>query len=255
LGLLLGLGLLNHILPSTARLHPGAHTYCLSAPSNTVLIPILLNNTSPTAIRYSLTHLGSGKVEFVDFSSRDLRAIEQAREEALQLTKTESSADEDDEDDYDPDDVIDDSLPKKIAGSGTSLEKTQSIAHIKVTKPGIVQLQRVYDGASQTDARIAPSEITIAPCPYASFVDDVITKGDNTRCIGTGEELAVKVYGVPPLSLKWHRDVNSGRREQFSVERIEGTNEVSMLVVAVFQLKGSPAALDSGSAGRATHTS
>ena len=135
--------------------------------------------------------------------------------------------DEDDENDYDPDDVIDETSTKRIAsGSNVALEKTQSIAHIRVSKPGIIRLQRVYDSSSQTDARISLSEVIIAPCPYASFVDDVIAKGDNIRCVGSGEELAVKVFGVPPLSLKWHREISKGRREHFSVERIEGTHEV-----------------------------
>ena len=169
-------------------------------------------------------------MEYVDLGSKDLRVIEQTRHEVLQLTRTESKVDENDENDYDPDDVTEETQSSQVnAGTNTILEKTQSIAHIRVTKPGTVRLQRVYDSSSQTDARISTVEVTVAPCPTASFMDDAISKGDHIHCIGTTQELTVKVYGVPPLSLKWHRELKNGRRQQFSIERIEGSHEVSLL--------------------------
>src|ERR1700729_4197333 len=62
-----------HMSPiSTAHLNPHAHTFCLSPHTgNTVLIPILLNNTEVVAnVRYTITPLGyvdgQGKIEYVE---------------------------------------------------------------------------------------------------------------------------------------------------------------------------------------------
>src|SRR5882757_8269370 len=46
---------------STAQLNPYGQTYCLSSPSSSVLIPVLLNNSNPNFLRYSLIPLGYGE--------------------------------------------------------------------------------------------------------------------------------------------------------------------------------------------------
>lgn len=223
---------------STAQLNPYSQRFCLDSSSTNVLVPILLNNSNPISLRYTITPLGyaesSGtKIESITLSSRDLKAIENVRLEQLQVAKTSKQEYFDDVDDYDDEYAAGES--RDAHSSLPRLQKTQSLAHIRVSKPGTIRLEDVND-PSGVDARISyPSEITIAPCPSAQFVDgDALSRGDNIKCAATGlntlgEEkdvrLTLSIYGVPPLALKWFKEIN-GRREYFVVEGIE-TEELS----------------------------
>ena len=221
---------------STARLNPGDLSFCLGPPSNTVLIPILLNNTDPSHIRYTISQVGSDKYEAVDLNAKEIRAIESQRLEALQVTRNAASNNEDEYNEADWDEEAQ-SGPELLLPPGTaSLERTQSVAHIKVTKPGVIKLQRVLDSTTSNVARIAPVEVKVVPCPQAVILPDKISSGDNIRCMGTREELTVRVSGVPPLSLKWFREIN-GRREHLSVDKIDSPSDVrdsSFLIVSSF---------------------
>lgn len=224
---------------STAHLNPYSNRFCLDASSTSVLVPILLNNSNPTSLRYAFTPLGytdsSGdKIESVTLSSRDLKAIENAHLERLRSTKaTKQEYYDDSIDDYD--DEYPDNDSRDTPSSPPRLQNTQSIVHIRLSKPGTIHLKGVSD-SSGVDARISyPSEITIAPCPNAHFVDgDALTRGDNIKCAAPGlntlgedkdVRLTLSIFGVPPLSLKWFKEIN-GRREYFIVEGIE-TERVS----------------------------
>lgn len=229
---------------STAQLNPHAQTFCIASPGQSILIPILLNNTNPTNVKYTLTPLGYiddtaeqekaksavGKVERFELSAKDLKAIEHAWQESLQVARTAASAkrDSDDYDEYDDDEEEDEEVSPSHGLH--SLQKSQSLVHIRVNKPGVLRLDNVLD-SSNVDARLVyPTDIPIVPCPRATFSPSgAIPHGDNMRCAapglksGAGEDLELKidVYGVPPLSLKWHREIN-GKREPFMVAGIEG---------------------------------
>ncbi|KAI9068689.1 hypothetical protein FKP32DRAFT_1587461 [Trametes sanguinea] len=218
---------------STAQLNPYGETFCLADSNSHVLIPVLLNNTSPSSVRYTLTPLpasehfkSSGKIEHLELSSKDLRAIEQSRIEHMQLVRAAAAKKELDEyDEYDDDEED----HPQVTTHGT-LQKTQDITYIRVTKPGTIRLERVLD-QSNVDARLLyPTETTIVPCPRAEFTDKSMSQVKDVRCAaprlvsGAGEELQLEIdiYGVPPLSLRWTRQVGS-RHESFMVEGIEGT--------------------------------
>ncbi|KAI0727871.1 hypothetical protein C8Q72DRAFT_876158 [Fomitopsis betulina] len=212
---------------STAKLNPYGETFCLASPSHSILVPLLLNNTSPAAVRYSLVPLGyvegsGAKVDKVDLSAKELKAVETARLEALQAMRASTSKqDNEDYDEYDDDeDDGDDSDPHAMR-----LQKTQSMTYIRISKPGTLRLDRVVDSSS-VDARfVYPREVTIVPCPRAEFVPDNVA---DVRCAtprvtsGAGEEvnLEIDVYGVPPLSLRWYKEVD-GKQESFMVEAAE----------------------------------
>lgn len=210
---------------STAHLNPDALSFCLSPPSHSVLIPILINNTTPVNVRYSFTPLtyvegmsGTGRIEHIELSGKDLRAIEQARLEGLQSVRAHSTDDEYDEDD--------DETP---SSSDAQLQKTQSLAHIRVTKPGTIRLERILD-SSGVAARLAyPLEVTVVPCPTAFYTDDPIIQPANpVRCQGdaSGVDLTIDIRGVPPLSLRWSKYV-VGKKESFLVEGIEDSSPAS----------------------------
>ncbi|KAF8634926.1 hypothetical protein AX15_000665 [Amanita polypyramis BW_CC] len=218
---------------STARLNPYSSTFCLRDQQDTALIPILLNNTNVAGLRYSLTPLDyiEGKshkrVEYIDLSAKDLKAIEQAWLESLQVSRpsTVSAPASDDYDEYDEYDDDDDDPQSRQ--SQAMLQNSQSLAHIHISKPGILRLVRVMD-ISNTEARlVTPSEVVVVPCPRAKFVDDG-WKDINVRCAGQEQDaqLKINVFGVPPLSLRWLKIVNS-KREHFLVEGIEGGHELT----------------------------
>jgi nucleoporin POM152 len=175
------------------------------------------------------TESSGGKIESVTLSPRDLKAIENARLEQLRVTKTAKQEYYDDNvDDYD--DEYGNNDLRDAPSSLPRLQKTQSIMHIRLSKPGTIHLKSVSD-PSGVDARISyPSEITVAPCPHAQFVDgDTLTRGDNIKCAAPGlntlgedkdVRLTLSIFGVPPLTLKWFKEIN-GRREYFIVEGIE----------------------------------
>lgn len=215
----------------TAQLNPNAETFCLPSPGSHILIPLLLNNTNPTSVKYILTPLAysessrsSGKIEHVDLSAKDLRSIEQSRVDQLQLVRAAARKDSD-EYEYDDDEEDDNTYN---AGQN-SLQKTQHLTYIRLSKPGTLRLDRVVD-QSDVDARLLyPGEVTVAPCPRAEFTAESAELVKDVRCAtpkivsGAGDELQLEIdiYGVPPLSLRWQRELGH-KRESFMVEGIEG---------------------------------
>jgi nucleoporin POM152 len=222
---------------STVQLNPHGQAFCFGQPGTGVLIPILLNNTDPFLVKYSLVPLGYvegaantgkgravGKVEHRELSRRDLKSIEEARIEGSQLARPSQVArDVEEYDEYDDDDDSDNDKNDV----GPSLQATQSLHYIRLTKPGTLRLERVLD-ASHTDARIMyPAEVTVAPCPRVEFMNDRISSHEqHVQCAGQDPdlELMISIHGVPPLSLRWYKEVN-GNREHFLVEGIEGGRE------------------------------
>lgn len=205
---------------STAQLNPSGATFCLTGSSDAALVPILLNNTNPTYIRYSLSSLDDTTVEHFDVSSKELKAIEASRLPVMQVVKsTIPSKVDDDYDEYDDDEGENESSNNDPLHS--SLQRTQALNHLRLTKPGRVRLDRVMD-SSGIEARLQyPYEVLVAHCPKVQFVDEPTAA--EVRCAGqdTDHQLMIDISGVTPLSLRWFKMVN-GRRESFLVEGIEG---------------------------------
>ncbi|KAJ3844932.1 hypothetical protein EV361DRAFT_393865 [Lentinula raphanica] len=200
----------------TAQLNPYGETLCLPPSGDAILIPVLLNNTNPVNLKFSLTPLGlkPGQPEFTDLSGKELRTIEQARVAALQLTRPASQEVVDEYDEYDDDDPT--------SKQSFSLQSTQSLVHIRLEKPGVLKLERVLDSSSTEARLVIPSDMIIVPCPRAEFAPDEHVE-DSIRCAGQGNDvqLMMDINGVPPLRLRWSKTVN-GNREPYLVEGIEG---------------------------------
>ena len=219
---------------STAHLNPQGHNFCLSPTNSLVLLPVLLNNTNLAGLRYTYTPLSymdegvRGKVETHELSAKDLKQVEQTYHERLQLVATGQPARATDEyDEYDDDD---DGSNSRSAQS--TLQQTQTLVHILLSRPGVVRLERVYD-SSNTDARLVVSEAIVVPCPRVEFAeDDTSASQKSIRCAGQDVDLQLKinVYGVPPLSLRWLKIIN-GNQEQFLVEGIEADHKDKHLQV------------------------
>lgn len=157
--------------------------------------------------------------EYIDLSGKEIKAFEKARLDALQIARPSTTPSQDDYDEYDDDE---DTSPSDTPFSRSHLQKTQSLVHIKVSRPGKIRLERVLD-SSNAEARVRYSpDVVVAPCPSVSFVPDSHDK-DNVRCVSQDPEvqLMIDISGVPPLSLRWYKSIN-GRRESYLVEGIEG---------------------------------
>ncbi|KAI6031464.1 hypothetical protein BKA83DRAFT_26692 [Pisolithus microcarpus] len=237
-----------HMSPiSTAQLNPDGHSFCLSPPGHTIFVPILVNGTAPSSVRYSFTPLtyvdgqpGTGRIEHIEMNAKELKAIAQARLEGLQVVRFTNS-DEDEFDEYDAGD--DDSL-----SSESRLRKTESLAHIRVTKPGIVRLDRVLDSSGIAVKLVHPPEVT----------------GDNHL------DLTIDIRGVPPLSLKWSKDVN-GKKETFLREvvrrirtpqkfkvplslSVDSLGRITFVLESVIDGLGNVVSLDQGKPSESPHT-
>jgi nucleoporin POM152 len=204
---------------STAHLNPQNLNFCLAS-SGSVLIPVILNNTNIAGLKYSLTPLGyperNSRIEVHELSGKDFRYIQETYREKLQFAVHATKQAKDDEfDEYDDDD------DRQTQEARHNLQKTQSLVHILINRPGVVRLERVYD-SSTVDARLVASQAIVVPCPRVQFAKDEESAQDAIRCIGqkADPQLKITVHGVPPLSLKWMRSIN-GKREQFLVEGIE----------------------------------
>lgn len=217
---------------STAHLNPDAEKYCLSHLSSYMLLPVLLNNTNIAGLKYSVSPLNAPTdKDFVNVTAKDL---EKNLQDFLQLTSVLSpqthpkvEEEEDDDDEYNDDDDNDEISLK--TGLPT-LQKSQSLVYIRISKPGIFRLEQVWDIA-HNEARVTqPSEVVIVPCPQVAFVDaSKQTDRDSVWCSGQDNnlDLLISVTGAPPLSLRWLKTIN-GRRDQYLVEGIEGDYRLSL---------------------------
>ena len=242
----------------TAQLNPDYLTFCLAPPYNEALIPILLNNTGPTAIEYSISPLGSKSTKrHVKLSAKDVIKLDKQWNEyfeqvggssGLKLIKDQDSEPYDEE--YENDLYNSPDRPAEPSGGLKSLlfsshspavkrslspqerrfysrplQSTQAITHISVNKPGVVRLESMKSGT--TDVRILMGEMVVVACPSARFEVPVgMTPPLPRECVGGAKELSIVAEGVAPLKLRWSREIN-GKKETFDAEGIEGNPEVS----------------------------
>jgi nucleoporin POM152 len=204
---------------STAELNADGYRFCLSPHNSPLLIPVLLNNTNPTVLRYSLTPLDGSddKIEYFDVNPREMRLADSSMSHEQHSGAVTSPPSEEDE--YDDDDAAEE--------KGPALQKTQAVAHIPVTRPGILRLERVTHSNS-VDARLAyPTSLVIAPCPSAAFMSDQHSVYSFTRCSGSNEDAHtnIEISGVPPLSLQYSKH-HKYTVEHFDVEGIDGNHHV-----------------------------
>ncbi|KXN88811.1 hypothetical protein AN958_06680 [Leucoagaricus sp. SymC.cos] len=203
---------------STAHLNPHSENFCLSQSSSHILLPVLLNNTNVAGLKYSTSPLNNPVDRtYVEVSAKHL---EQNRQEYLQLTSTPSPQTHfGEEDEYDDDDDDNDAKTKL-----SLLQKSQTLVYIRVSRPGVLRLERVWDGAHNEARLIQPSGVAVVPCPSVAFVDSTEqTDSDAVRCAGQDNNLnlMIDVGGVPPLSLRWLKTINN-KTDKYLVEGIEG---------------------------------
>ncbi|KAG9036801.1 hypothetical protein FRB95_007899 [Tulasnella sp. JGI-2019a] len=252
---------------STAQLNPAHLSFCLTAPYNEVLIPILMNNSHPTSIRYSVSALGSKSPKFNHtLNAKEIAKLDKQWQEeyghVLSVTRsgTHDRATIEDADPYDDEYENDDwDIRSALAGGGKGspkriqdvfnaqmsterkrplapahhrfytqhLDATQSIRHISVSRPGVVRLEAMK--ASNGDVRVSGGDVVVVSCPTVRFEDVGATGAlKKQECAGATKEMKIIAEGVAPLRLKWHKEIN-GKRDSSSVEGLEGNPDATNL--------------------------
>lgn len=221
-----------------------------------VFIPILLNNTkSPSFISYSVAALADqGPRTYINVTSRELKKMQStaayliAEQQKLHGSTSPYDNQDDDDDEFDEEDDTLALYKRKelaekrkqqqqlILPSSTSfsrsmlkLEPTQQLIYLRITRPGLVRLERLLD-LSGSDARISRRaglvEATVVECPSARWGDEAEA---GTLCASSGgKDVSIHVRGTAPMTLKWHHVGAKGEKEDFTVEGIKGSNEVIM---------------------------
>jgi len=220
-----------------------------------VFIPILLNNTkSPSLISYSVAALADqGPRTYINVTSREIKKMQStaasliAEQEKLHGSTSLFDSEGDDDDEFDEEDGTVTLYKKKelakkkqqqqrILPSSTSfsrsmleLEPTQQLIYLRITRPGLVRLERLLD-QSGADARISRriglAEATAVECPTARWGDEAKA---GTLCASSGgKDVSIHVRGTAPMTLKWHHVGVKGEEEAFTVEGIKGSNEVDI---------------------------
>ncbi|KAG8878600.1 hypothetical protein FRB97_002382 [Tulasnella sp. 331] len=252
---------------STAQINPAHLSFCLAPPHNEVLIPILMNNSIPTSIRYSVSALGSKSPKFNHtLNAKEIAKLEKQWQEqyghvlAASSSRTHSGGELEDADPYDDEYENDEWDFGKAAASGGKgpakrmqdvldaqasaerarhltqsqhqfytrpLESTQSIRHISVTRPGVVRLEGMR--ASNGNVRVAGSDVVVVSCPTVRFEDVEGPEAPKKQeCAGAMKEMRIVAEGVAPLRLKWHKEIN-GKRESRTAEGLEGNPDATNL--------------------------
>lgn len=249
----------------TAELNPSRLSYCLSPPYNEALIPVVLNNSTPVALRYSVSALGSKSPKFNHtLNAKDIARLDKQWQDQyghiLAVSGSHGAAgaigdadpydDEYENDDYDAPHLKSrghDGSAKRIqdvlhgqAGAAEKrrhltsqqqqfyhrhFEPTQIIRHISVTRPGVVRLEAIK--ASNGDIRATPGEMTVVQCPSVRFGDPETQAPRKQECAGVTKALNIVAEGVTPMRLKWYKEVN-GKREYRTADGLEGNPEVRL---------------------------
>lgn len=251
-----------HVNLRTAELNPSRISYCLSPPYNEVLIPVVVNNSTPLSLRYSVSALGSKSPKFNHtLGNKDIARLDKQWHDQFGHILATSGAHggaagaigvaDPYDDEYENDDYNVPSRNKSpghdakriqdvFHGPGASdrrrhltpqqqqfyhrhYESNQVIRHISVTRPGVVRLEAIK--GTTGDVRILPGDMTVVQCPSVRFEDSETQAPRKQECAGVTKALKIVAEGVAPMRLKWYKEVN-GKREYRTADGLEGNPEV-----------------------------
>lgn len=82
---------------------------------------------------------------------------------------------------------------------------------IPVSEPGLYKLERVRD-TSRMDVRLYRAQALVVQCPSASLIIPERLRNDPDRCTRDLDELSLRVFGLPPLRVKYNRWIEGQER-------------------------------------------
>ncbi|KAG5355856.1 Nucleoporin POM152 [Yarrowia sp. B02] len=187
------------ILPkSTALINPMDQPFCLTDSAQTITIPVRLNATG----------LSSLELKYIDFDKLEEKSYNFTKN---QLVKFRGRSDYVRSLDY----KLKDADKKKLFYVELPVEKT-----------GLYRLGRVVDDSNNA-VRTYMKDVIVGACPGAKLrqSNDSLHLGSN-RCIGGTEQPNLVVIGVPPLRIKYSKEIE-GQSSVFSVQSVQPRHFVS----------------------------
>ncbi|KAI9752796.1 MAG: hypothetical protein M4579_005471 [Chaenotheca gracillima] len=179
-----------HILPEgSAALNPEALPFCLDSSKTSASIPIHINQTTPILIELLRVDLETNQNETIPIPTKQIRALKKQAEKSLSKQDTTS--------------------PR--------------VLQFPIKRTGLYRLQKVVD-ESNLEVQRRMSDTLVVECPRAS-----VASVDNNRCRGELSNLALDVYGTPPLKIKYSRSVNQ-MDSGFFFQSIQPENLISPLI-------------------------
>lgn len=224
-----------HLLPhATAQLNSAESCYCIKNPTaktaQPVLLPILLNNTSPSQLTYTLSPLPGYNFDPKRITILSKHLIRPSR------PQQHSEAGQ----------LIDEELPSWLTGvvqpsnaptlrhplpgspaSPDELSATQSIVYLPVTQLGVVHLVGMLDQESRPVwiRRTKENEgVKVAGCPEAGFATRE-KEVDTCQVAGAVPEtrpLGLEVRGFEPLEVRWAITTGQGQALRTKYDSLAG---------------------------------
>ncbi|KAI1385233.1 uncharacterized protein F4822DRAFT_412472 [Hypoxylon trugodes] len=179
--LIMGKQIINILPEGSALLNPEKHPYCLGQGVQSVTVPVYFNATVPVEVELTRFDLESDARDIVRLSRKELKDI--ARH-SIRAT--------------DEDGVL-------------GLYRYD----IVLKKPGAYQLHKVLDEYKLEVQRLNDPTY-IVPCPRAR----VRTAQSSKRCLSDLSNLAMDVYGTPPLKIVYSRTIN-GKDHSFHFQSLQ----------------------------------
>ncbi|KZT54109.1 hypothetical protein CALCODRAFT_500232 [Calocera cornea HHB12733] len=196
---------------STAELNPQGMRYCFAAGHKSISIPVLVNNTVPHSIKFS--------IESLDDAS-DIRYISVDRHGLGNLALVQRYPSGMPEEEFGPEPPQRKVIESNPEGqTPLQLEDTKGLVYIKVDRPGIVRLDSILDSEDE-EIHIAGGTITIPECPNVSLEVDSREPHAIPKCQGDTFEGTLVVKGMPPLSVHYWREFD-GKREDLYANGID----------------------------------
>ncbi|KAJ4197376.1 hypothetical protein NW767_001388 [Fusarium falciforme] len=179
--LIMGKQIINILPEGSAVLNPEGKPFCLTTkPRNVASLPIYFNATIPAEIELIRIDLDTNKEETIKISHREVGKV------AKQIR--DHTADQ--------------------TTSGFQWD-------YPVKKPGVYRLGKVLD-EYKLEVQRTIKDTYVVPCPQAR----IRASEDNERCIQDLSNLALDVYGTPPLKILYSRTIN-GKDHSFHFQHLQ----------------------------------
>lgn len=190
--LIMGKQIINILPEGSALLNPDHVPYCLGAKSKAgVSLPIYFNATIPAEIEILRLDLDTGKEETIKVSNRDVAKV-----------------------------------AKQIRDQGADPNTAGFHWQYPAKRPGVYRLAKVLD-EYKLEVQRATKDTYVVPCPRAR----IKTAESSRRCIRDLSDLFLKVFGTPPLRIKYRRTIN-GKNDDFHFQSLQPDSLASPLLQA-----------------------
>ncbi|EJU02661.1 hypothetical protein DACRYDRAFT_115687 [Dacryopinax primogenitus] len=203
---------------STAELNPQGLRFCFAPSQRHISVPVLVNNTIPHNIKFSIESLEDAS---------DIRYVTVDRHGLGNLALVQRYPSGMPEEEFGPEPPKCKALEANTEGQNPlQLEDTKGLVYIRVDRPGVVRLESILDSTDEEIRITRGGSVTIPQCPSVSFLVDSREPHAIPRCQGETFEGTLMVKGVPPLAVQYWREFD-GKREDLYANGIDDDTKTS----------------------------